>query len=283
MSLAHGALFIDSMSFVRPSTSDAGIFGDAIIASGGRPPRRGRAGPEGVHVDYAHALDNVAGTTWCLQMRAWQAINLRDPHLALCCLDRYQPLAVKTGLLTRQASALFLRGVANVQLGDVVNGSALAKVGLDQWHELGGKFHCSEYAAQIAGQLVQAGAGRLAEDFLDFGEMIQSTSDERFCESELMRLRGALFHAGGDVLRGTALIHRAMEIARADGAWMFAIRCALTLHQQASDPGLREEARRGLASVLAEVEACETVPEYRAARTIIGSGVLPSTGGPSPH
>lgn len=209
---------------------------------------------------------------WTRQMLAWAEVLLERPEEAKAIAQEAEALAREGGLPTRVASGVMIRGMALIQLGQHAEGIRAATNGLQAWEQYGGKFHCSEYAAQIAGLLLRADARADMPPLLAHGEHIQATTDERLCESEMLRLRGRLKIAEGARDEGLALIRHACLVAMEDGAGLFRLRCATDLLELADSVETRGLAQEQLRQVVSEIEAELEIPEVRRAVALLTSG-----------
>jgi tetratricopeptide (TPR) repeat protein len=179
----------------------------------------------------ATLYDHVPTKAWAIQMRAWAALLTREPELAIGYADDLWKLSEISGLRTRLAQAKFALGRAQIQLGDLRPGVQIAREGLQLLREVGGLFHCSEYGAQIASDLVTANQADWALDFIEFGELIQLECEERHYGPELMRLRGCWLESQGNKTGARAAVQSALEAARQMGAGMSVISALLDLER----------------------------------------------------
>jgi predicted ATPase len=77
------------------------------------------------------------------------------------------------------------------------------------------------------------------------------TTEERYHEAELHRLRGELLNATGDTSAAERSHHQALAVAQRQSAKVFELRAATSLARLWRDQGKRTEARDLLAPVYA--------------------------------
>jgi class 3 adenylate cyclase/predicted ATPase len=93
--------------------------------------------------------------------------------------------------------------------------------------------------------------GKVAEglNYIAEANQLIETTDERIDEAELHRLRGDLLNAAGDQTLAEQNYHRALAVARRQGAKTFELRAATSLARLWRDQGKGNKARGLLASV----------------------------------
>src|SRR5437588_11945599 len=92
---------------------------------------------------------------------------------------------------------------------------------------------------------VYAKLGRTVEGMNCLAEAAQiiATTDERYYEAELHRLRGDLLNATGDRAAAEQDYHQALTVANRQSAKTFGLRAATSLARLWRDQGKRTEAR----------------------------------------
>jgi len=93
--------------------------------------------------------------------------------------------------------------------------------------------------------------GQPVEGLNDLAEAarIIETTDERYSEAELYRLRGDLLSATGDLSTAERYYHQAIDVARRQSAKLFELRASISLARLWCKQGKRGEARDLLASI----------------------------------
>ncbi len=102
----------------------------------------------------------------------------------------------------------------------------------------------------LAQTYLQAGRWREAQEQLDVALRRVEDTDERWYESELHRLAGEIALARGEAADAGAQFKRALGVARAQSARMWALRAAIRLARLWRDAGRTAEARALLAPIL---------------------------------
>ena len=105
-----------------------------------------------------------------------------------------------------------------------------------------------------AGELLQRAAG------------LVETTNERWCEAEIPRLRARLT---GDPAAAGGLLDTSLSLARGQGALLWEVRAATDLARLLRDQGRFEAARRTLAPVLVRVSEGLAVPDFTSARALL--------------
>lgn len=162
---------------------------------------------------------------------------------------RMLELSERFGIQTRAANALMFLGRTSVALGEVESGIALLRKGYELWMSAGGKQQCSQYGAQAADVLLRAGRRDEAQRFIAEAQAVQGETDERFYETELLRLCGRLLEIDGDDTGAEALYKNAIALAEERGLKLFALRAARELAGLWQRQGKGTEARRMLQSL----------------------------------
>jgi class 3 adenylate cyclase/tetratricopeptide (TPR) repeat protein len=180
--------------------------------------------------------------------QAWIRVLLAKGEHAQAASEAKQMLELseRFGIQTRVANGLIFLGRTSVALGDVDAGIALLRKGYDLWVSAGGKQQASQYGAQAAEVLLRAGRSGEARRFIADAQAVQGDSDERFYETELLRLGGRLLELDGDDSGAEARYQDAIAMAEERGLKLFSLRAARDLAGLWQRRGNNTEARRML-------------------------------------
>jgi tetratricopeptide (TPR) repeat protein len=186
--------------------------------------------------------------TMAVAKQAWIRVLLSKAEYAQAASEAKQllDLSERFGIQTRVANAWMFLGRTSVALGDVDAGIALLRKGYDLWMSTGGMQQGSQYGAQAADALLRAGRSDVAQRFIAEAQTSQSETDERFYETELLRLGGRLLEIDGDDTRAEAHYRNAIAIAEERGCKLFSLRAARDLATLWQRQGKSTEARRML-------------------------------------
>jgi TOMM system kinase/cyclase fusion protein len=168
---------------------------------------------------------------------------------ALAMIDRLTTVATEQKLFFWLAAAMCTRGVALVQTGAAEAGVGLLRQGVDVYRGIGVMASYSYYLSQLV-------AAHLAAGQLDEGLAVAAEGMElcdrllaRFHRPELLRLRGELLLARGDVEGAEASIRQAIEAARAQQGRSYELCAAMSLARLLDGTGRRAEGRDIVAGV----------------------------------
>ena len=145
---------------------------------------------------------------------------------------------------------------------------ALTREGADLFHAVGQRAGLA-HRVQLAAILLEGGALDEAQAVVDEArERAEATAEGAF-RSEIERLRAEVLERRGrdaeaEATRGQALAH-----ARRQGAWLFALRAALSLAARAGAGPPQAEARVWLAEALTRVTATDAMEETRRAQRLL--------------
>ncbi|RST56205.1 ATP-binding protein [Variovorax sp. MHTC-1] len=186
--------------------------------------------------------------TIAMARQAWIRVLLAKGEHAQAASEAKQMLELseRFGIQTRVANGLMFLGRTGVALGDVEAGIALLRKGYALWLSAGGKQQASQYGAQAADVLLRAGQTDEAQRFIAQAQAAQGETDERFYETELLRLGGRLLELDGDDTGAEARYQDAIALAEERGLKLFSLRAARDLAGLWQRRGNNTEARRML-------------------------------------
>ncbi|MBT2321863.1 AAA family ATPase [Variovorax paradoxus] len=186
--------------------------------------------------------------TIAMARQAWIRVLLSKGEHAQAALAAKQMLELseRFGIQTRVANGLMFLGRTSVALGDVEAGIAHLRKGYALWMSAGGKQQTSQYGAQAADVLLRAGRVGEARRYIAEAQAMQGETDERFYETELLRLGGRLLEIDGDDTSAEARYRQAIDIAEQRGIKLFSLRAARELATLWQRQGKSTEARQML-------------------------------------
>ncbi len=104
------------------------------------------------------------------------------------------------------------------------------------------KMNRSYFLSLLARALELAGRYEEAFQAIDRGLLLMDETNERFCEAELHRVKGALMLAGGSKADAVACLERAVAVASGQSAKSLELRAATALARLWADQGERGKA-----------------------------------------
>jgi len=166
--------------------------------------------------------------TIAMAKQAWIRVLLTKGEYAQAASEAKQMLELseRFGIQTRVANGWMFLGRTSVALGDVEAGIVLLRKGYDLWTSAGGKQQGSQYGSQAADALLRAGRSDEARQFIADAQAVQADTDERFYESELLRLSGRCLEIDGDNTGARAHYQDAIAVAEKRGLKLFSLRAA---------------------------------------------------------
>jgi predicted ATPase len=204
--------------------------------------QRNEAMSEARRLSHAHTLAVV------LLHATWIASITRSPEM-LRHAEELMALSTEHGFPYFLGMATAFRGASLTAVGQAQEGLTLLTQGLMAVRATGtvqntphALIWCAEAYAML-GRAVE-GLNCLAEA----ARMIETT-DERYHEAELHRLRGDLLNATGDPSAAERSYHQALAVARRQSAKLLELRASTSLARLWSTQGKRSEARDLLASI----------------------------------
>jgi predicted ATPase len=181
-----------------------------------------------------------AGCLFNAMRRDAQALN---EHAEELCQLATEELPGWLGQATR------FRGEALANLGHLEDGIAQMREGLALHRPVVERCYQSETLGSLAE--AQAKAGQPEDGLSTVAEALAfvEETDERYCEAELYRMRGALLLMQGDEAEAEGSVHKAIDVARRQQAKSWELRATTSLARLWQQQGRVDEARLMLAEV----------------------------------
>jgi class 3 adenylate cyclase/predicted ATPase len=207
-----------------------------------------------------HALMTACLCDWC--GAEWTSL-LRHVEEALELSNRH-------GFALFRAWGDALHGCALAALGRAQEGLPILHRGLAVTRAIGQGLHLPQtltmlaYAYGKAGQF-EEGLRRLAEA----AEMAETTQD-RWAEAELCRVRGDLLLATGRALEAENSFRQALSVARLQNGRLWELRIAVSLARLWHSEGRNEEARTLLQPIYAWFKTAVRTPDLEDAKELLG-------------
>lgn len=176
----------------------------------------------------AQELDHPFSQTIALQIAGDVAYNLRDAEAARAYSEEEARLARVHQFPFYLGLARTRRGWADALLGQPLEGAAEVREGFATWAGFGGKLTHSVYCLMLAEAEALVGRSEEALAVLERGLQVALESGELCYVPELYRVKGELL-ADRDPAAAEALVLRAVEAARSQGARLFESRAAASL------------------------------------------------------
>jgi TolB-like protein/predicted ATPase len=145
-----------------------------------------------------------------------------------------------------------MRGWALIGQGEIEDGIAISRQGIDEWRA-SGTLLATSWCLGILAQ-GERRAGRIEESLALLTEALDfaSSAGEHFYEAELLRLRGEVLLTSDDgqgTLEAEQCFHQAIALARQQRAKSFELRAVMSLARLLQQRGKEAEARQILAEI----------------------------------
>ena len=208
---------------------------------------------------------------WALGLARFMAYRNGDMKESARYAREVLDLSERLGFNGRIGPGLMMLGRALVADGQVDEGIDNLRRGFALWASTGAKAVGSEFASHAAEVLVKVGHVQDAAEFLVIGERFQQETGERFYGAELQRVRGLVAQAEGDVAAAKACFRRGFDLAKGQGAMLFALRSATELTRLCQARGAGNEGADLLRPIYEWFTEGFDNPDLVAARTLLGA------------
>ncbi len=206
-----------------------------------------------------------------LQVRGMALLCAGDAPAALAASRQLREVSERFEIPHRLASALIIQGQAEIAAGDVDAGERSLREGFERWCETGAVLLATDYACGAADSLLRAGRVEAARHFVAECERLVDSSGERVALAELERLRGRLGEREGDDSAALQRYRTALQVARRQGAAIFALRAATDLATLLDRQGRGAEGAAELRAVYGGFTEGFGYPDLRRAARVLAA------------
>jgi class 3 adenylate cyclase/tetratricopeptide (TPR) repeat protein len=193
-------------------------------------------------VSRARAMGLPFTTALALAHVAFLGILGGDPQGAAACADEAIALSVKHGLAGPEHRARFTQGALLAQGGDPQRGIEIMRSGIAALESNAARNRRPLYLGHLASAHAALGQLEVALDLLDEAIQTAETTNERFFETELRRLRSNVLTSLGRRAEAEPELRRALTIAQQQQARWWELRAATSLAKHWRDEGKYLEA-----------------------------------------
>jgi class 3 adenylate cyclase/tetratricopeptide (TPR) repeat protein len=165
------------------------------------------------------------------------------------------------------AAAEVMGGWAATRLGAVTAGIERMRHGLHAWQISGAELHIPTWNAALADGLLVADSADEAGEAVERGLAFAAERKEWFAIPLLLRLKALAADRHGDTVTAEALLEKAVETSRQQGAHLYELRATYDLAILLERRGERAAARRILAEACAVVQGGASIACVRDARS----------------
>jgi predicted ATPase len=161
------------------------------------------------------------------------------------------------------------RGLLQAQRSDVAGGIDAARQGMEGAQRIGSRVMRVQHLGSMAAVLAAAAKHEASLGQLDEALSLVATTEERWFEAELHRLRGEALLAMGSADTAEASLQHALTVARRQNSRLWELRAAMSLGRLWATQNRRAEARELIAPVYSWfTEGLET-PDLKAAKSLL--------------
>ncbi|TAJ23625.1 MAG: transcriptional regulator [Reyranella sp.] len=164
-------------------------------------------------------------------------------------------------------------GQLDMLRGNVHRGVEMMSAGFDALRASGRGFWMLDTVTELASGLGRAGRVEEGMALVEEAFATVATTDEKWIQPELWRIRGTLLRQGKAALSGQAdsCFHLALDGARQQGALFLELRAAIALAESLHEQGRLAEAIGELRPVYARFSEGQNLPFLRSAKTLLNS------------
>jgi predicted ATPase/DNA-binding winged helix-turn-helix (wHTH) protein len=213
-------------------------------------------------------MEHTPSLAWALLYIAVLSQHRRDVAATQAYAEALVALATAQGFGHRVAQGHILQGWARAMQGDAATGVAHIQQGLGTIQSVGQKLYLPYFLALLAEVYGQVGQIEAGLTVLDEAVTLAATTEERWWEAELYRLKGELRLQCPlpDIPQATACFHQALTVARSQQARALELRAALSLSRLWRQHGKRDQARQLLTEVYSSFTEGFETPDLQEAR-----------------
>jgi tetratricopeptide (TPR) repeat protein len=183
--------------------------------------------------------------------------------------DEMMVLSVERGLPLNLGWATVYRGVSLTTLGQGEEGLSLIAQGMARIRGTGAVTGTADLLMMLAGAHGKLGKHGDGLTCLAEAAQIIATTDERYTEAELHRLRGDALKATGDMDRAERSYHQALAVAKLQSAKLFELRASINLAGLWLKQHRRDEARNLIAPIYGWFTEGFDMPDLKRAKAML--------------
>jgi predicted ATPase len=225
--------------------------------------RRDAALAEAAKLGHAFTLAHALFLA-CLDEWSVQSARVLSRHA-----EELVALSVKHDFALFSAGGGLFRGWCIVALGDRQQGIALLDESLTAWRATGSRLLVPFFLLLLADASGKAGQPVEGLRQLDKVARLIETTQERWVEAEMRRLRGELLAATGNKAAAEETLRQAVDVARHQSAKFWELRATTTLARLWFDRGKRAEAHDLLAPIYGWFTEGFDTPDLKEAKALL--------------
>ena len=219
----------------------------------------------------AQQIGHIPSLAYAAAFAARLAQYRRDVAATQARAEAVMALAAAHGLGHRVEHGRLLRGWVLAMQGDAAAGVAHIQQGLVAVQGTGPKVFHPYYLALLAEAYGQAGQPEAGLQVLTEAVTLVATTEERWWEAELYRLKGELLLRLPlpDIPQAATCLHQALDVARRQQAKALELRAALSLSRLWQQQGQRDNARQLLVEICGWFTEGVATPDWHEAQALL--------------
>jgi class 3 adenylate cyclase/predicted ATPase len=217
----------------------------------------------------AHRVSHFQTLAEVLIAASWIGSITRSPRKAQRDAEKVLAISTEHGFSLYLGLATAYRGASLTALGQAQEGLLLLTQALAAMRATGSVFATPLVLILLAEADAVLGQPVEGLNCLSEAAQIIETTEERYHEAELHRLRGDLLNATGDPSAAERNYHQALAVARRQSAKLFELRASTSLARLWRDQGKRTEARDLLAPIYGWFTEGFDTPDLKEAKALL--------------
>jgi predicted ATPase len=220
----------------------------------------------------ARELSDPLRQTFALVDAAILHLFRREHPAALEGAESCMAMAHEHGFLGLLGFAACIRAHASIFLGQLDQGIAGMRAGMDAFRAAGHEWGNSHHLVALAHALGNVGQVDEGLAVAAEAEAFVARTGERFAEAEVFRVKGDLLlaHPTPDPARAEAAFREALEVASRQSARSWELRATTSLARLLRDEGRRDEARALLQPIYDWFTEGFDTPDLKDAKALLG-------------
>jgi len=220
-------------------------------------------------LEYAQELSHPFSLAYTLFWNVLFLIHLGMFSIAIERVESMINLCQENQIRHFLEEGTILNGWLQAEQGEIETGIKTIREGLERFRAGGTEFMRPFFLSLLAEFLAKQGNYRQGIALLDEAHELMEKSDERWCESEILRRRGELLSRQSDTRRSEDAFKQAMQVARNQEARMLELRAAIGLGRMWLKHGKQDQVKSMIEPLYCWFKEGLDTPDLQAARQLL--------------